>query len=52
MIDLETCEGAQLEEELVVKEFKYLEEWLEQQLLDNQDCQGGGGNLTRGTLWK
>ena len=38
MIDLETCEGAELEEELVVKEVKYWEEWLEQQLLDTQGC--------------
>ena len=51
MIDLETCEGAELEEELVVKEVKYWEEWLEQQLLDTQDCQGKGSKLTKGTLW-
>ena len=48
MIDLETCEGAQLEEELVVKEVKYCEE---QQLLDTQDCQSKGSKLTKGTIW-
>ena len=51
VIDLETCEGAQLEEELVVKEVKNWEEWLEKQLLDNQDCQDKGSKLTKGTLW-
>ena len=40
-----------MEEELVVKEVKYWEKWLEQQLLDNQDCQGKGSKLTKGTLW-
>ena len=48
---MEICEGAELEEELVVKEVKYWEEWLEQQLLDNQDCQDEGSTLTKGTLW-
>ena len=48
---METCEGAELVEELVVKEVKYWEEWLEKQLLDNQDCQGKGSKLTKGTLW-
>ena len=48
---MEICEGAELEEELVVKEVKYWEEWLEQQLLDNQDCQDEGSKLTKGTLW-
>lgn len=40
-----------MEEELVVKEVKYWEELLEQQLLDNQDCQDEGSKLTKGTLW-
>ena len=48
---METCEGAELEEEFVVKEVKYWEEWLEKQVLDNQDCQGKGSKLTKGTLW-
>ena len=51
MIDLETCEGAELDEELVVKEVKYCEERLELQLLDTQGCQGKGSKLTKGTLW-
>ena len=48
MIDLETCEGAQLEEEFVVKEVKC---WEEQQLLDTQDCQSKGSKLTKGAIW-
>ena len=48
---MEICEGTELEEELVVKEVKYWEEWLEKQVLDNQDCQGKGSKLTKGTLW-
>ena len=40
-----------MEKELVVKEVKYWEKWLEHQLLDNQDCQGKGSKLTKGTLW-
>ena len=41
---METCEGAELEEELVVKEVKYWEEWLEQQLLDTKTARERGAN--------